>query len=351
MSVKNPRALEQAIASIRKDVEEAALSLDEVEAISTGSLAVDMVTGVGGFPRKRITEVSGWESSGKSTLCLTAAARAQREGIYVAYLDPENGLDKSHAERIGFNWKDESKGLYMAPDSLEGTIRIIDDLVKTDMCGLIIVDSVPALTPKSELEGEIEEVGQIAHRARLLSAFIPRLAKTINKHDTALVLVNQMRTKINTGWTARFKPYEETTPGGAALKFYSSLRLQTSLVKKGAVSRKEPHPLTGKEEDIATANLHRVEAIKNKVSAPYREAEYYIRYDTSGVYGIDNITSVVFLAAAKGVIVKGGGGYFKYTGDNNFSIQGEDKVYLHLYENPNVLQEICGTLGIDVRSL
>lgn len=348
---RNATALGAAITSIRKDISEANTTLDDVEAISTGSLAVDMVTGVGGFPRKRISEVLGWESSGKTTLCLTAAARAQRDGLYVVYLDPENGLDKTHAERIGFDFRDESRGLYMAPDSLEGTMRIIDDLVRTDECDLIFVDSVPGMVPRAELEGDIEEVGQIAHRARLLSSFIPRLAKVVNKHNTALVLVNQMRMKINTGWASRFKPVEEQSSGGSVLKFYASLRLQTYLAKKGAVTRKVAHPLTGKEEDVATANIHRVEALKNKVSAPYREAEYYIRYDSTGVYGIDNITSVVFLAVAKGLFEKKGGGYFTYTGASNFSAQGEDRVYQHLFDNPPVLREICETLGLSPESL
>lgn len=315
--------------------------------ISTGSLAVDSVTGVGGFPRGRLSEVFGWEGSGKTILCLMACAQAQRDGLFCAYVDPEHGVDLSLARRIGFDHEDERVGVYYTPQTFEQTVKIVHELILTGEVPLIIVDSVPAMVPESEMEGEIEAIGAVAERARKLAYLLPKITKLIKDHNTALVMVNQMRMKIETGFMAKFQHIKEQSSGGSALKFYSSLRLSLRVTKEGVVTRKRTDPWSGKEEDVSVANLHEVKAFKNKVSIPYRKATFQIRYDAEfDRWGIDNIQSILDLAVSQGLIDKKSGGHMLYKGDHNFSTQGMDRAYAHLIEHPEVVAELRTRLGL-----
>jgi len=339
-------SLEDALKIIRKDVKSALEFDEDIEGITTGSIAVDKIVGNGGFPRRRISEVFGWESSGKTTLCLSSCANAQRKGLYAAYIDPERGVNLYHAEKIGFNFKDETKGLYATPFSFQDTIKIINALAESGECDLIVVDSVPAMVPEEELKGAIDGTVAIGLRSRLLSAFLARITKTIDTTNTALVLVNQMRARISTD---RFdRGPKEQAAGGSALKFYSSLRVDMENVKQ--IREKRKSPFTGKDEEVPIGNLHRAKAFKNKVSIPYRRCEFYIMYDENGkIYGVDNLQTVIDMAKAAGIIMTKGGGYFSFRGDTpeqNFEIRGTSDLYDRLFKQPELVASIRKSLGI-----
>lgn len=334
----------EAIKALQKQVEHAFESDGPLVGLPTGALAVDIITGIGGFPRGRLTEVFGWEGSGKSTLCLTAAAECQRAGLYVVYIDIENGVDEVFATRIGFDMEDakgeRKKGMYVRPDSLEEAVNVIETMAAKGEADLIIGDSVPAMTPQSILEGEITETGRIGELSRLLSSIVPRLIKTIKHKKTALVLCNQMRKTINTGWmppgAAQKRENTESTSGGSALKFYASLRIDMTLKTKGVEKESKQDLFTSKVIEVPTANLHQAQAFKNKVAVPYRAATFVIRYDAArNLWGIDNRQTVLDIAVSQGLIAKRPGGRFAYDANGvSFSAHGEDALYTYMLENP-----------------
>jgi recombination protein RecA len=339
-----PTPRELALNSLRKKMGSAFLAADDdrhhLVGLTTGCIAADFVSGLGGFPRGRISEVFGWESSGKTTLCVAACAAAQRAGRYPVYLDMERGLDLTHAQRMGFDITDDKKGLYVSPDTFEEAARLVYDLAPH--ADLIVVDSVPALTPKAVLDADIEEMGTIASQARALAFFLQRIVKHIEEHNVCLVLVNQMRQNIQTRpvWGAR--PSDEKTAGGAALRFYSSLRLELGQVKKNHVTRKDTDMFTGKDVEIPVASLHSIKAFKNKVGTPYRDARFVIRFDhTTGIYGIDNLQTVIDMAVNAGVIETKGGGYYNFAAGKGtpeevtFSARAMEGLYHHLSEHPD----------------
>ncbi len=329
---------------MRKEVDSAFEVWDEtVEGISTGSLAINRILGnVGGFPRGKISEVSGWESSGKTTLCISACAQAQRVGLYASYLDPERGLDLGYATRLHFDFTDENKGAYMAPRSFEDTMVLLEGLIDEVKSDIIVVDSVPALVPQDEIEGSISDGSPIAIRARMLSAALPKLAKKVAQTKIALVFVNQVRMKVETGWTPNRGRPTETTPGGSALRFYASLRLQLKQLKKDNTVKKEMDPVSGKEIERPIQARQHATAVKNKVSDPYQQTEFYIRFDKDNdIYGIDNLQTIIDAAIAQEIIDKKSGGHMAYKSDtHNFRVQGEYSLYLHLLNNPDVTTEI-----------
>lgn len=335
---------------LQKDMGEIFEMDTTLEGISTGSIAVDLLTGVGGFPRRRISEVFGWESSGKTTLCLMACAKAQRDGLLVAYIDVERGVDLTYAAKLGFDYQDTSKGLYITPRSFEQTATVVNELVNCGDMDLIVVDSVPAMLPESQMEGDINEEGPIAARARKLASFLPKITKPVDANNVALVFVNQMRlrpaiNKFDHG------PKEQTS-GGSALRFYSSLRLDLDQVRRGSITKSKPNPFTGKEEEVPVASIHRAEAFKNKVALPYRKLDFIIRYDEeAGIYGIDNLQTIIDLATVQGFIEAKGGGYFSYAGSTddpeaNFRCQGKDALYMHMVRNPKTVAALSKALGL-----
>lgn len=343
MADKKP-ALPEALRYLRKEIAKAFESDDHLEGISTGALAVDIITGIGGFPRGRVSEVFGWEASGKTTLCLMACAAAQQRGLYPAYIDPERGVDPILARRLGFDVSSDGKGLYLIPDSFEETVTIVERLAATGEVDLIVVDSVPGMVPQSLFEGSIDETGRIGEVARLLASTLPRLSKTVERTKTALVFVNQMRQNIETGWRPAFAPREvrEKTFGGSALKFFSSLRVDMRLVQKGSVKIKRLDHFTAKEIEVPTANVHEALAFKNKVAAPYRKATFTIRYDEArGLFGIDNRQTVIDLAISLGVVQHKGSGIYVYEGEpGGFTVRGSDQLYEHVLTHPDVLAQI-----------
>ena len=331
-------------------------AFDEVEpatGLPTGCLAVDIITGIGGLPIGRVTEILGWEASGKSTLAMSLCAEATRSGLYWAYIDAEQAVSAEHAARLGFTIDDESIGLYARPQQAEAAMDMIVKLAETGEIPLIVVDSVPALVPESELGGDIEHA-VVGSRARLWSVVLPKLTETITVNGVTLVLLNQMRSKISTGWSpapVRKEDTEQST-GGVALKFYASLRLEMKLKRKGS-EHVEVDDLfnPGKTFKQATGSEHTCKAIKNKVGPPYREATFMIRYDereTPPLYGIDNLYTAVSVGLVHHIVEKGSGGRFSYRNNgHDLSVIGEDNFLRRLREEP----AIAKSLFADVESI
>ena len=336
------KSIAEAVKFIDKEFAEARTPAT-VDVLTTGSLAVDIITGRGGFPRGRLSEIFGWEYSGKTTLALMAFAAAQRAGHYAAYVDAEKGVDTEYARKLGAVLDNDAKGLFLLPDTFEETALMVDKLAEAGV-PLIIVDSVPGMVPTATMEGGIDETGRIGEMARLLASTLPRLTKTIAKHNTALVMINQMRKKVNTGWQPSFMPRESTeeSSGGSALKFFAALRIDMSIVKKGLVKESEIDFFTSKPIEVSKANAHQAKIIKNKVGAPYRSCQFTIRYDEArGLYGIDNIATVIGIATSQKIIVKTGS-YFKCTlptGDN-FSVQGEEALFDFVVAHPEIRDQL-----------
>lgn len=340
------KSLAEAIKHLKKQVGDAleyAKSIREV--IPTGSIAVDKVIGIGGFPRGRITEVFGWESSGKTTLCLTAAAKAQKKGMFCAYLDVERGVDLAHAKRIGFDFEDETKGLYSTPFSMEETFTIVETLALTGQAPLIIVDSIPSMVPQKELDGDIDETaGGLGLRSRLLAGFLARITKTIDKTNTALVLCNQMRARIATD-RFDFGPKEQAA-GGSALKFYTSIRID---LHRGAEIKVE-RTVGGEEKKVTIGNWHTVDVLKNKMAMPFKTTKFPIMYDEEhNFFGIDNLRTVLDMAKDAGFITSKGAGYFSLTIDGTvISLRGTDELYGFFLkpENQTTFTKMKESLGL-----
>lgn len=317
-----------------------------IEFLSSGSVAVNYVSG-GGFPRGKISEVFGVESSGKTTLCLTACARAQDAGLYPVYVDIERGLDPAFASNIGFNFTDPEKGWYLKPNTAEEVFEIIETMSVDGKADIIVVDSIPAMVTKATLEGKISEIGQLGQIGRLLSSVLPRITKTIEDTKTALVFTNQLRANINTDSYSRGGPQTKTA-GGYALKYFSSLRLELKQTKRVAKATTQPNPTDpGETIDLPVASKHSVTAFKNKVSTPYRQTEFYIRYDPfNNLWGIDDLQVLIDIATAKGMIEAKGGGYFLFTVGDPVKVRGEDKLYQWMVEHPDRVAELRKVLQV-----
>lgn len=341
-------SLHDALKSLEKALPDAFESQDRATGFSTGSLAVDYVTGIGGFPEGCLTEVMGWEASGKTTLCLQSFASAQRRGLTPVYLDPERGVDMAYAELVGCDFHDRRKGLYATPSTFEDTLTILDALMGE--VPIIFVDSVSALVTKALLEGKLDETEAIGTRARVFSRMLPVLTKRMRESGTAVVLINQLREKIETGFAARFGP-KHTSTGGRAIPYYAWMRLNMAQVKKGDVKRKRMSLLSGKEEDVPVASEHAVDLIKSKVGVAYQKAPFYIRYDEeSNIFGMDNVQTLLHMGVGSGVIQKKGSFFnLKLEGASGLahSVQGEEAMHKFLISNPDVTMALAKSLGVN----
>jgi len=283
-----------------------------IESIPTGALSLDLALGIGGLPRGRIVEIYGPESSGKSTLAMHAVAEAQRNGGICAYIDAEHAMDPVYARAIGVNVDDL---LISQPDTGEQALEIADMLIRSGALDVLVIDSVAALTPRAEIEGEMGDT-HVGLQARLMSQALRKLTGTLSKSSTIAIFINQLREKIGVMYGS-----PEVTPGGRALKFYSSIRLdirRIEAIKDGA--------------DVV-GNRTRVKVVKNKCSAPFKQAEFDIMYGK----GISREGSLLDVAVELG-FVKKSGAWFTYEGEQLG--QGRENVKTFLIENPQLMAEI-----------
>jgi recombination protein RecA len=290
--------------------------LPNIEAISTGSLGLDWALGIGGLPKGRIVEIFGPESSGKTTLTLQVAAECQKKGGTVAFVDAEHALDPAYAEKLGVKIEEL---LVSQPDTGEQALEITDMLVRSGAVDVVIVDSVAALTPKAEIEGEMGDQ-HMGLQARLMSQALRKLTGNIKRSNTLVIFINQIRMKIGVMFGS-----PETTTGGNALKFYASVRLdirRTGAIKKG---------------DEVLGNETRVKVVKNKVAPPFKQADFEILYGK----GICRFGEIIELGTKFGFIDKSGA-WYSYNG--NRIGQGKDNVRQFLSENLNIAQELETTI-------
>ncbi len=283
-----------------------------VQVISTGSLSCDIATGIGGFPRGRVVEVFGPESSGKTTLALHVVANAQRSGGIACYIDAEHALDPSFAQKIGV---DIDNLLVSQPDTAEQALEICESLVRSNAVDVIVVDSVAALVPKAEVEGEMGD-SHMGLQARLMSQALRKLTAVISRSKTLLIFINQIREKIGVMFGS-----PETTTGGRALKFYASMRLDIRRISG----------LKDREDNVG--NRVRVKVVKNKVSAPFKQAEFDILFDE----GISREGDILDLAIEDKLIQKSGA-WFSYEGDNLG--QGRENTRQYLKEHPELITRL-----------
>lgn len=342
-----PTLREKAIAALRKGAKtkDAFEKADPVPSLSTGCTAIDILIGIGGFPVGRISEVFGWQYSGKTTLCVMAAAALQQRGGKPVYIDNENGLDTAYAAKLGFNTDDDDRGLYVRPTTFEQTMEIIHTMAETGDSPLIIVDSIPAMVPEDTLEiGE----SQIGKQARLLADALPKLNKIIKDSGTALVFINQMRAKMVIGhrpsYMLRAEDVEQSS-GGNALKFYSSLRLDMKITKQSAHKVKKQDLYTGKDIDIAVASTHQATTIKNRHGLPYQKATFSIRFDEQSVpalYGIDNLATYVGVGVSLGVVEKSAthSVYRFADGKDSLEVKGDEEFLAQLREQPALIDAL-----------
>jgi recombination protein RecA len=284
----------------------------DIDVISTGSLALDMALGIGGLPRGRVIEIYGPESSGKTTLTLQVIAEAQKAGGTAAFIDAEHALDPVYAEKLGVQIDDL---LVSQPDTGEQALEITDMLVRSSAVDIVVIDSVAALTPKAEIEGEMGDSHMGLH-ARLMSQALRKLTANIKRSNTLVIFINQIRMKIGVMFGN-----PETTTGGNALKFYASVRLdirRTGAIKKG---------------DEVVGNDTRVKVVKNKLAPPFRQAEFEILYGE----GISREGELIDLGVKHGLIDKAGA-WYSYNGDRIG--QGKDNVRAFLKDNPEIARNI-----------
>lgn len=287
-------------------------AIEDVPAISSGSLGVDLALGVGGFAKGRIIEIYGPESSGKTTLAIHAIAEAQKTGGIAAFIDAEHAFDRFYAEKLGV---DLENLLVSQPDNGEQALEIADHLIRSGAVDIIVIDSVAALTPKSEIEGEMGD-SKMGLQARLMSQALRKLTSNINKTKTCCVFINQLREKIGVMFGN-----PETTTGGNALKFYASVRVD--IRKIGQI----------KDSDDVTGNRIRVKVVKNKMAPPFRKAEFDIIYGE----GISKTGEIIDLGVEHNIIKKAGS-WFSY-GDTKLG-QGREAVRNLLTDNPELAQEL-----------
>ncbi|MEJ2631150.1 MAG: recombinase RecA [Acidihalobacter sp.] len=288
----------------------------DISVVSTGSLALDIALGVGGLPRGRVVEIYGPESSGKTTLTLQAIAQCQRQGGTCAFVDAEHALDPVYAEKLGVQVDDL---LVSQPDTGEQALEISDMLVRSGAVDLVVIDSVAALTPKAEIEGEMGD-SHVGLQARLMSQALRKLTANIKRSNTLVIFINQIRMKIGVMFGS-----PETTTGGNALKFYSSVRLDIRRV--GAI----------KKGDEVIGNETRVKVVKNKVAPPFRQAEFEILYGE----GISREGELIELGVREGLVEKSGA-WYSYNGERIG--QGKDNVRNFLKEHSEMAGEIDRTL-------
>jgi len=323
------KAVELAISQIERQFGKGSImrlggseAISDIPAIPTGSLSLDMALGVGGVPRGRVVEIFGPESGGKTTLALHIVAEAQKKNGLAAFIDAEHALDVSYARKIGVSTDDL---LISQPDSGEQALEIAETLVRSGALDVLVVDSVAALVPRSELEGDMGDA-QMGLQARLMSQALRKLTASISKSKTTVIFINQLRMKIGI-----FMGNPETTTGGNALKFYSSIRLDIRKIT------------TIKQGENIVGNRTRVKVVKNKLAPPFREAEFDIIFGE----GISREGDILDLGAEQGVIEKSGA-WYSYKGERLG--QGRENTKHHLRENPDLTNrleaEIREKLGV-----
>ena len=317
-SAEKLKALQMAMAKIDKDFGKGAImklgddKVEDIPVIPTGSVGLNIALGVGGYPRGRVIEIYGPESSGKTTLAIHAMAEVQKQGGIAAIIDAEHAFDRFYAEKLGV---DTSNLLIAQPDSGEQALEIADKLISSAAVDLVVIDSVAALTPKAEIDGEMGD-NKVGLQARLMSQALRKLTATINKTQTTCIFINQLREKIGVMFGN-----PETTTGGNALKFYASVRLdirRVSAIKDG---------------DEVIGHQVRVKVVKNKVAPPFKKAEFDLMFNE----GISHSGELVDLGVAKGILQKSGS-WFSYDGQK--LAQGRDAVKKVLQENPDLADEI-----------
>ena len=318
MTAEKEKALAEALKAIEKQYGKGAVMklgdhVDEkIEVIPTGSVALDVALGVGGYPKGRIIEIYGPESSGKTTFALHAIAEAQRKGGYAAFIDAEHALDPIYAQRLGV----DIKNLYVSqPDTGEQGLEIAESLVRTGSIDIIVIDSVAALTPKAEIDGEMGD-SHVGLQARLMSQALRKLAGITNRTKTCVVFINQLREKVGVMFGN-----PETTPGGKALKFYASVRLD---VRKGEVI---------KDGADSVGARTKVKVVKNKMAPPFKTAEFDIIFGL----GISKEGCILDLAVERDIIQKSGA-WFSYNGEKIG--QGKENTKAYLANNPDFAKEI-----------
>ena len=318
MTTDRDKALEMALSQIEKQYGKGSImrmgekGTMTVESIPTGALSLDLALGIGGLPRGRITAIYGPESSGKSTLAMHVVAEAQRNGGVCAYIDAEHAMDPVYAKAIGV---DIDQLLISQPDTGEQALEICDMLVRSGALDVVVIDSVAALTPRAEIEGEMGD-SHVGLQARLMSQALRKLTANLNRSKTIAIFINQLREKIGVMFGS-----PETTPGGRALKFYASVRLDIRRIE----SLKDGAEVVG--------NRTRVKVVKNKVSPPFKQAEFDIMYGK----GISREGSLLDMAVELG-IVKKSGAWFTYEGEQLG--QGRENAKSFLAQNPEIMVEI-----------
>jgi len=318
------RALDLAVSQIEKQFGKGSIMklgedaiIRDIPTISTGSLSLDLALGIGGLPRGRVVEIYGPEASGKTTMALHVVAQAQKEGGTCAYIDAEHALDMGYAQKLGVK---AAELLVSQPDNGEQALEITDTLVRSSAVDVIVIDSVAALVPRAEIEGEMGEP-QMGLQARLMSQALRKLVGTISRSRTLVVFINQIRMKIGVMFGN-----PETTSGGNALKFYSSVRLD--IRRTGAV----------KQGEEVVGNRTKVKVVKNKVAPPFREAEFDILYGS----GISKEGELIDIGADQGIIEKSGA-WYSFAGERIG--QGRENAKEYLREHP----EIAGEVEVKVR--
>ena len=317
-SVEKLKALQLAMEKIDKQFGKGAImklgddKVEDVPVIPSGSVGLNVALGVGGYPRGRIVEIYGPESSGKTTLAIHAMAEVQKQGGIAAIIDAEHAFDRFYAEKLGVNTNDL---LIAQPDCGEQALDIADELIRSAAVDLVVIDSVAALTPKAEIEGDMGE-NKVGLHARLMSQALRKLTATINKTNTTCIFINQLREKIGVMFGS-----PETTTGGNALKFYASVRLD---IRKAS-------PI--KDGDEILGNQVRVKVIKNKVAPPFKKAEFDLMFNE----GISRVGELIDMGVEKGILTKAGS-WYSYEG--NKLAQGRDAAKNVLRDNPDLAAEI-----------
>ena len=326
MAVSNTekdKALDAALLQIQKQFGKGAImklgddnALTDIQAISTGSITLDVATGIGGVPRGRIIEIYGPESSGKTTLTLHIIAEAQKTGGKAAFIDAEHALDPEYAKHLGV---DINELLVSQPDTGEQALEICEMLVRSGALDVIVIDSVAALVPKAEIQGEMGD-SHVGLQARLMSQALRKLAGAINKSKTAVIFINQLREKVGVMFGN-----PETTTGGRALKFYSTMRMDVRRIE------------SIKSGDSVLGNRTRVKIVKNKVAPPFKQAEFDIMYGE----GISKAGDILDCAVENGVVEKAGS-WYSFDGDRIG--QGRENVKTYLQSNPDIMDRIEGLI-------